>query len=277
VGLAAAAVTGITSGKLGLALKAGFISAVTAFAFTAVGDLTGNFSGAPKGGHATLDFGSEAHLFNIAGHALVGCASATANRGKCGSGALSGAVGSFAGPLLTGLDLSGKLVATSVLGGLASVAGGGKFANGALTGAFGYLFNEAGNYAQRGYAPTSYTTGPNAGWVCEDICREVGGGTSWGAEILGDTILAAAAAIPAGIYRAGQFLYELVNPSPTQPSWPGSDPSPGSGEGNFYNPNTGESFRPDLDHPDPIGPHWDYRAPDRTWWRIFPDGSIKPK
>ena len=144
VGLAAAAVTGITSGKLGLALKAGFISAVTAFAMFEVGNLTEGFSGAPKGGHAPLDFASDAHLFNIAGHALVGCASATANGGKCGSGALSGAVGSFAGPLLSGLDFSTKLVATSVLGGLASVAGGGKFANGALTAAFGYLFNEVG-------------------------------------------------------------------------------------------------------------------------------------
>jgi RHS repeat-associated protein len=148
VGLAAAAVTGITSGKLGLALKAGFISAVTAFAMFEVGELTK---------HGTLTFGSETHLLNVAGHALVGCASATANGGKCGSGALSGAVGSFAGPLLSGLDFSSKLVATSVLGGLAAVAGGGKFANGALTAAFGYLFNEAGNYAQRGYAPTSYT------------------------------------------------------------------------------------------------------------------------
>jgi hypothetical protein len=145
VGLAAAVVTGITSGKLGLALKAGFISAVTAFAFTAVGDLTGRFEGADpiRGGHGPLQFGSDAHLFNIAGHALVGCASATANGGKCGSGALSGAAGSFAGPLLSGFEFSSKLVATSVLGGLASVAGGGKFANGAVTAAFGYLFNEA--------------------------------------------------------------------------------------------------------------------------------------
>jgi hypothetical protein len=54
-------------------------------------------------------------------------------------------VGSFAGPLLSGLDFSSKLVATSVLGGLAAVAGGGKFANGALTAAFGYLFNECAN------------------------------------------------------------------------------------------------------------------------------------
>lgn len=35
-----------------------------------------------------------------------------------------------------------RLVASTVIGGAASVAGGGKFANGAITGAFGYLFNE---------------------------------------------------------------------------------------------------------------------------------------
>jgi hypothetical protein len=144
VGIAAAVITGITSGNLGLALRAGFIAAATAYAFTAVGDMTGTFSGASNGGHAPLDFASEAHLFNMAAHALVGCASAAANRGRCGSGALSGAIGSFAGPLLTGLSFESKLISTSVLGGLASVAGGGKFANGAITAAFGYLFNEAG-------------------------------------------------------------------------------------------------------------------------------------
>jgi hypothetical protein len=32
-----------------------------------------------------------------------------------------------------------------------------------------------------------------------------------------------------------------------------------------------------LNHPPPIGPHWDYRAPDGTWYRIFPDGRIEPK
>src|SRR5262249_39241215 len=144
VGIAAAVITGITSGNLGLALRAGFIAAATAYAFTAVGDMTSSFAGAPNGGHAPLDFMSEAHMFNIAGHALVGCASAVANRGRCGSGALSGAVGSFAGPLLTGLSFESKLISTSVLGGLASVAGGGKFANGAVTAAFGYLFNQEG-------------------------------------------------------------------------------------------------------------------------------------
>jgi hypothetical protein len=91
-----------------------------------------------------LTFGSETHLLNVAGHALVGCGSAVASGGKCGPGALSGAIGSFTGPLMRGLNFEAKLVATSVLGGLASVAGGGKFGNGAVTAAFGYLFNEAG-------------------------------------------------------------------------------------------------------------------------------------
>ncbi len=56
---------------------------------------------------------------------------------------------------------------------------------------------------------------------------------------------------------------------------PGS--TPGSKEGNWYNPKTGESLRPDLDHPGSIGPHWDYRDPSGNWFRIFPDGSQVPK
>jgi hypothetical protein len=114
------------------------IAGVTAFAFQGVGDITK---------HGTLDFLSETHIENIAGHALVGCASAAASGGKCGAGALSGAAGSFDGPLLAGLNPDAKLVATSVVGGLASVAGGGKFANGAVTAAFGYLFNEMAHCA----------------------------------------------------------------------------------------------------------------------------------
>ena len=33
----------------------------------------------------------------------------------------------------------------------------------------------------------------------------------------------------------------------------------GSKEGSYYNPKTGGSLHPDLDHPAPIGPHWDYK------------------
>jgi hypothetical protein len=84
----------------------------------------------------------------------------------------------------------------------------------------------------------------------------------------------------------------LVEPkiSPKPPSYP-NDPlkppaegwewrgkgTPESGKGSWYNPETGESLRPDLNHPDPIGPHYDYKAPDNTRWRYFPDGTLKPK
>jgi RHS repeat-associated protein len=56
---------------------------------------------------------------------------------------------------------------------------------------------------------------------------------------------------------------------------PGSQP--GDKEGNWYNPGTKESLRPDMEHPEPIGPHGDYRAPDGTWWRWFPNGRMQLK
>jgi len=60
--------------------------------------------------------------------------------------------------------------------------------------------------------------------------------------------------------------------------WRGKPNSkPGDKNGNYYNPKTGESCRPDLDHPKPIGPHWDYKSPAGDWYRIHPDGSMIPK
>ena len=54
--------------------------------------------------------------------------------------------------------------------------------------------------------------------------------------------------------------------------WPGDDPTkapdgfecrgngaPRSSKGNWYNPDTGEILHPDLNHPQPIGPHCDFR------------------
>ncbi len=67
-----------------------------------------------------------------------------------------------------------------------------------------------------------------------------------------------------------------LNPTkgPKGTKWTGRPGSkPGSKDGNFYNPKTGESYRPDLEHGGPIGPHWDYKDPTGQWWRIFPDGS----
>ena len=105
-------ITGITSGNLGLALRAGFIAAVTAGAFYAVGSL------APTG-----------TLLNIAGHAAVGCLSAVASGGKCGSGALAAGISAAGAPRIGRAfrgNLLGGTLASSVLGGLGSVARGGQ-------------------------------------------------------------------------------------------------------------------------------------------------------
>jgi hypothetical protein len=71
-----------------------------------------------------------------------------------------------------------------------------------------------------------------------------------------------------------------LNPSkaPKGFEWRGRpDSKPGSVSGNWYNPRTGETLRPDLNHPGPIGPHWDYRDALGRWWRLFQDGRIIPK
>jgi len=85
----------------------------------------------------------------------VGCASAAASGGSCGSGALAGAAGAGAAPFVS-KNFALATAESAVVGGVASVAGGGKFANGAITGAFGYLFNNAAG-ALRG--------GQIGGWI----------------------------------------------------------------------------------------------------------------
>jgi RHS repeat-associated protein len=126
-GLSTTFVAGVTSGNLGYALKAGLIAALTQIANFGVGWL-----GQSVGG-------MDGYLLGAAGHALVGCASAIASRGKCGPAALAGGISSLAGPWANSYGRIAGLVISSVVGGLASVAGGGKFANGAITGAFAYL------------------------------------------------------------------------------------------------------------------------------------------
>ena len=140
----AAVATGLSGGNLGQILRAGLLAGATAFAFFEVGEITNLFPGAnagPLGEHGVPTFGSQAYAVNVAGHALVGCASSAASGGSCESGALSAGVSAAAGPFINTPDRVASLVRNSIVGGLASVAGGGKFANGAVTGAFGYLFN----------------------------------------------------------------------------------------------------------------------------------------
>lgn len=139
----AAITTGLSGGNLGQMLRAGAIAGATAFAFYEVGTLTlGPAHASPAFDSANFNPGR--YAANVAGHALVGCASSTASGGSCQSGALSAAAGAAAGPFMGGLNNTQRLVASVVVGGTASVAGGGSFANGAVTAAFGYLFNYIG-------------------------------------------------------------------------------------------------------------------------------------
>ncbi len=55
--------------------------------------------------------------------------------------------------------------------------------------------------------------------------------------------------------------------------WRGKQPV-GGDKGSWVNKNTGEQLHPDLNHPAPKGPHWDYTDPSGTKWYIKPTGEI---
>jgi RHS repeat-associated protein len=177
---ATAYVTGLMGGGNTDILKAGAISFATAYAMNEVGNFTGHQPG----------FLSVEHFENIAGHALVGCASTAASGGSCRSGAMSGGFGSLATPLTSGLGPFG-LAATMVVGGAASELGGGKFANGAKTAAFGYLFNYLVDPTPSGGPP-----GPKEVAACDDChvrtwgeaAADVGGVLGVGVVIVGVTV-----------------------------------------------------------------------------------------
>ena len=197
-----AIVTGLSGGNLGQMLKAGAIAGAMAFASFGVGEATAH----------TQAFGTTEYFTNVAGHAGVGCVSSVASGGNCGEGALSGAVGAAAGPLVqktfpnartdTG-EYFGGLALTSAAGGLASVAGGGKFENGAITAAFGYMYNACGGRngclkaglatgaavgAYSGLAVTAGTGGLGApvGFAIAGIDTLIGGAIGAISDIIGD-------------------------------------------------------------------------------------------
>jgi RHS repeat-associated protein len=67
-----------------------------------------------------------------------------------------------------------------------------------------------------------------------------------------------------------------ANPPGDDWEWRGPD-APGGPNGGWYNPETGETLHPDLDHGPPQGPHWDWIDPLGNGWRIGPDGTVTPK
>ncbi|MRR58960.1 MAG: hypothetical protein EG824_12215, partial [Deltaproteobacteria bacterium] len=151
--LANTAVAGFASGTImSGSLQGGLQGAVSASLFYGVGDLT-DFHGATG-----KDFLTPKHLANIAGHAAVGCAMASAQGGSCRSGALAAGFGSVFTPIVP--SGTAGLVITSVVGGTASVLGGGRFANGAVTSAFGYLFNQSAGYDPNATGDDYYSTRP---------------------------------------------------------------------------------------------------------------------
>jgi hypothetical protein len=98
------------------------------------------------------------------------------------------------------------------------------------------------------------------------------------------------------IAATADLIYNSLSNEPSAgrpfPSYPGNDPTippgegwrwkgqpgsvPGDGQGSWAHPDNG-SLSPDLEHPDPIGPHWDWKAPDGSTWRGYPDGRWEPK
>lgn len=61
--------------------------------------------------------------------------------------------------------------------------------------------------------------------------------------------------------------------------WRPEGGDPAMEQGAWFNPKTGESLHPDLEHDEPIGPHYDYkvRGERGPGYRVYPDGRVEPK
>jgi hypothetical protein len=125
------------------------------------------------------------------------------------------------------------------------------------------------------------------------------GDTSIGSAEGAETLPVIKPSLPASDFQVAQslppaLLFEepplVVRPpfpafprDPTVPPGPGFEwygrpgSQPGDPSGNWYNPQTNESLRPDMNHPSPLGPHWDYKAPNGEWYRWLPDGTLELK
>jgi hypothetical protein len=170
--VSSAVTTGLSGGNLGQSLRAGAIAAATVFALSGVN----TFAPAQAFG---ANFNPVAYAENVAGSALVGCASSAASGGSCGSGAAAGALSAGLAPLTNSLfqnarydvgERIGGTIIQATAGGLASVAGGGKFENGAVTGAFQYLV-ALGPVSRDPRMEANAQTGPGSGLTGSGLIR----------------------------------------------------------------------------------------------------------
>src|SRR5260370_19412573 len=78
--------------------------------------------------------------------------------------------------------------------------------------------------------------------------------------------------VPAQVEGGIKPVRPLYPRSPSQPPCPGFEcrvnVPKGSSQGSSYNPTTGDSLHPDLHHPGPIGPHYDYTDPSGKSFRL---------
>lgn len=182
------------TGSANSSFKVFAVGAATSLAFYGVGQATTtaysydvfNAAGMPIG---AVTVTSQNAFAAVVGHALVGCASAEASGGNCGSGALAAAFGkaaTIAGPNFSQssdpfVRVGAGTAWAAMAGGIGAELGGGKFANGAQTGAMGYLFNElmhsgwGGTDKQRlqlsGYDEFEYSDGTVCNGAGDPSCR----------------------------------------------------------------------------------------------------------
>jgi RHS repeat-associated protein len=83
-------------------------------------------------------------------------------------------------------------------------------------------------------------------------------------------------------YPRGPSVYPFPGWDPLSPpagyEWKGKPGSvPGDKTGSYHKPGSGEVLSPNLDHPLPYGPHWDYKDAEGKWHRLFPDGESQQK
>jgi len=82
-------------------------------------------------------------------------------------------------------------------------------------------------------------------------------------------------------YRGDKLGNDPTKPPANGFEWRGDGP-PGNKQGSWVKGSKKDgdlqSLRPDLDHPKPIGSHWDYSGRDTpSGARLFPDGTWEPK
>jgi RHS repeat-associated protein len=66
--------------------------------------------------------------------------------------------------------------------------------------------------------------------------------------------------------------------TPPAPGWTWVGPdNPGGPRGGWVSPDGDQSLHGDPNHGPPIGPHVEWNDPNGGRWRLFPDGTCKPK